>query len=329
MLTAEFRSVLEADGAVWSASSPDAVRHFGNAAQELRSAMDGRAVCPVSNSVILRVTGKDRAKFLHNFCTSNISTLAAGDTCETFFPNVKAHVVAHGLISAGEQHHDILLLNSDGQTPWKHLSRYVISEDVDIQVLPDRCVFAVCGSQSSNVVGSLRDQSQSVTDALFRTTWNDFPVSFVAGPVENASELWARLLADGVTPAGEDILHHLRIQEGYPLIGIDLTTDHLAPESGRIAQTISYQKGCYLGQEPIARLDALGHLNRQLYRATARVRDSAPADADLPQVTSASAVPRDTIPVLVCLPVRQVTGGQPITARLPNGQIVELQVNES
>jgi folate-binding protein YgfZ len=55
-----------------------------------------------------------------------------------------------------------------------------------------------------------------------------------------------------------------RLEAGFPWFGIDITADNLAPEVGRDKQAISYVKGCYLGQETIARIDALGHVNRLL-----------------------------------------------------------------
>ena len=60
------------------------------------------------------------------------------------------------------------------------------------------------------------------------------------------------------------MFHALRIQAGFPLYGIDITEDNLAQEVARTKQAINFQKGCYLGQEPIARIDALGHVNREL-----------------------------------------------------------------
>jgi folate-binding protein YgfZ len=56
----------------------------------------------------------------------------------------------------------------------------------------------------------------------------------------------------------------LRIEAGLPIYGVDLTDDNLAQEAGRTGTAISFTKGCYLGQEPIARLDAMGHVNREL-----------------------------------------------------------------
>jgi hypothetical protein len=62
------------------------------------------------------------------------------------------------------------------------------------------------------------------------------------------------------------MFHALRIAAGFPLYGSDITEENLAQEVGRTAQAISFTKGCYLGQEPIARIDAMGHVNRQLCR---------------------------------------------------------------
>ena len=61
-----------------------------------------------------------------------------------------------------------------------------------------------------------------------------------------------------------DEVQTLRIRERFPIVGVDLTNEHLAPEADRNPTAISFKKGCYLGQEPIARIDALGHINRAL-----------------------------------------------------------------
>ena len=65
-------------------------------------------------------------------------------------------------------------------------------------------------------------------------------------------------------PAGSEVWTALRIEAGLPVFGVDISDDNLAQEVGRTKTAISFTKGCYLGQEPIARLDALGHVNREL-----------------------------------------------------------------
>ena len=109
------------------------------------------------------------------------------------------------------------------------------------------------------------------------------------------------------------------------MLGIDLTEDNLAPEGGRNTRAISYTKGCYLGQEPIARLDALGHVNRQLYRGTARVIDHCDAEAEPFMISSASSIPAAEIPVLSCLPVKAIASSSIQIGRLPDGRLAEIR----
>ena len=74
--------------------------------------------------------------------------------------------------------------------------------------------------------------------------------------------------AAGVVPASPAQWETRRIAAGWPEYGVDVTEDHLPQELARNDRLLSFTKGCYLGQEPIARLDALGHTNRELRRLT-------------------------------------------------------------
>ncbi len=90
------------------------------------------------------------------------------------------------------------------------------------------------------------------------------PGYVVCGPHSVLGETWERIKDAGAQPAGAAVWSALRIEAGLPIWGIDLTDENLAQEAGRTASAISFTKGCYLGQEPIARLDAMGHVNREL-----------------------------------------------------------------
>jgi folate-binding protein YgfZ len=83
-------------------------------------------------------------------------------------------------------------------------------------------------------------------------------------PRDRVDEFGAALTAAGIVAAGSDAFEPLRIEAGLPLVGVDLSDENFAQEAMRTAKAISFKKGCYLGQEPIARIDALGHINRQL-----------------------------------------------------------------
>jgi tRNA-modifying protein YgfZ len=72
------------------------------------------------------------------------------------------------------------------------------------------------------------------------------------------------LLAAGAVACEEGAFDAVRLESGTPLFGRDITEDNLPQEIRRDAQAISFTKGCYLGQETVARIDAMGHVNRLL-----------------------------------------------------------------
>ena len=74
----------------------------------------------------------------------------------------------------------------------------------------------------------------------------------------------AALVAAGVAPCGQAAFDAARIEWGFPLVGHDISDANLPQEIARDKLAISFTKGCYLGQETVARIDALGHVNKTL-----------------------------------------------------------------
>jgi folate-binding protein YgfZ len=117
------------------------------------------------------------------------------------------------------------------------------------------------------------------------------------------------LLAVGCARGTADEFEARRIEAGFPYYGADITEDNLAQEVARTKQCISFTKGCYLGQEPIARLDAMGHTNRELRRIRFRpgvsvVRGSrllaAESDDEAGEITSVAPL-LDSVGQTTCL----------------------------
>ena len=313
------------------------IRHFGSLTAEAAALAASAVVCPVAEFVRIRATGADRAKFLHNFCTNNISSLAAGTGCEAFFTDVKAKVLAHGWVLAGKTCHELWMLPGDEQTILQHLNRYIITEDVTIEAVPAAWqTLVVCGPTTVEVLASAgicsaqpAMNSWTAVDAasVYLTTWNGRPMAVITADDDSAVTVWQKLTASGATPAGEIIFEHQRILEGFPRVGIDVTSDNLAPEADRNAVAISYTKGCYLGQEPIARLDAMGHVNRKLYCATVQSANADVAADNLPDIRSVSSATENDQPALVMLNVRSATAAEPVHAKLPDGRVVTLNLS--
>lgn len=251
-------------------------------------ALAGAAVVPLADWSVLRVRGDDRREFLNKFCTNDLKPLAAGQGCETLFTDVKGKILA-GVIAliAGDS---VELWAVPGQADGliAHLDRYCIREDVQFaDATGDARLLLVAGNAALATVATASgiDPSEAPAERWDHAdaTIGDAAVRVVHCPVLGApawlvrcecadvDAVLASLQSAGAEAAGDDFFHTLRIEAGWPLYGADYTHDNLPQEVGRDAALINLRKGCYLGQETVARIDALGHVNRQLscIRATA------------------------------------------------------------
>lgn len=247
-------------------------------ANQYRAATAGAALFDVSDRALIEVTGRDRATFLHNFCTNDIKQLRPGAGCEAFLTNVKGRILGHMLVFAEESS---LWIDSDSGTQsslLQHLDRYIITEDVQLHDRTSQfSQFLMTGHRALEAVATALGfvASQPPLCGLCGMTVHvgfglrRVPLSTASGflmSVESAakSDTVNRLHSERIDISDHDVLDVLRIEAVWPRYGVDITDEHLAQEAGRTAQAISFTKGCYLGQEPIARLDALGHTNREL-----------------------------------------------------------------
>lgn len=277
----------------------------------------------------VELTGDDRAKFLHNLCTNEIKSLAAGSGCEAFLLDAKGHVQFYVLVhNLG----DCLVLEelapageTSGVRLLKHLDKYVIREKV---VLKDRTndwgEMLVAGANAAEVVARAcevtppEDSLANVACPTFgggafavrsmQATSPNFTIFF---PRETAGDVMTRLIAAGAFDGRNLVATDApRIEAGVPLYGVDVTDKNLAQEIDRIDRSINFNKGCYLGQETVARLDALGHVNKSLVTlefAAPSAGQAAPVAAAtelllngvaVGQVTSSAVTPRGTVVAL-------------------------------
>ncbi|MFV0445468.1 MAG: YgfZ/GcvT domain-containing protein [Planctomycetaceae bacterium] len=243
-------------------------------ADQYRAAESKCVIVDLSDRDQIELTGADRAAFLHNFCTQEIKKLAAGHGAEAFLTNIKGRILGHVLVFVGD---DALWLDGPPGTAAAivpHLDRYLITEDVQIaDRSSDWGELALIGPQAAQIVDKLipgggqwqlfqHGHGEGITVRRFSFTRQ--PGWLVGTSRAQLPSLAARLLTASAVLCSRDVFHALCIEAGFPQYGIDLTDEHLAQEAGRTKQAISFTKGCYLGQEPIARIDALGHTNREL-----------------------------------------------------------------
>jgi folate-binding protein YgfZ len=243
----------------------------------------------------IEALGCDRATFLNNLCTNDIRKLAPGQACEAFFTNVQGKVLAHVHVWARPESLVIETVAGLGEKLLAHLDRYLIREQVE---LLDRSqqwtVFLLGGAQAAGALHYVGPQVEITRPALY----------LLSCPLDQADNVRKALHAAGATPCESAALEMARIEAGFPWYGQDISEENLAPEVGRDKQAISYVKGCYLGQETIARIDALGHVNRLLTGVAFQGGDVPPRGAELfsgdkavGQVTSAAFSPKLQAPL--------------------------------
>ncbi len=230
----------------------------------------------------LAVNGPDRAKFLHNLLTNDIKRLPVGRGCEAFVTSTQGRTIAFVIVLAAEE---AILVGTDpggtqGMLP--HLQKYGVFDDVSIDDQSAstfeyhlagpaaEAIFLRCGGTlPENVdLAHARMELAGAPVRVVRETPTKLPGLTVIGEITAAGLIKKALLAAGgelgLVEADAVVFEVYRIEAGTPVFGKDVTEKNLPQEIGRDARAINFVKGCYLGQETVARLDALGHVNHIL-----------------------------------------------------------------
>lgn len=268
------------------------------------------------------VAGADRQAFLNSFCTNDVKRLTPGESCEAFFTNVKGKIVGHGLVICKAP--ELIVIGSPEQAARliEHLERYVIRADVQLHdATNDRFTFLISGESAPSQAGAIE------WPLLGSTPCNLCQM----GP---SGREWFRetLIKDGLTECGLAAFDKLRIEAGTPLFGVDFDEHNLPQEIGRDRQAISFTKGCYLGQETVARIDAMGHVNQRIvgvrFEATqlpAVGTDLTHGGATVGHVTSTTHSPRLNSPLAVAMVRREHQSvGTRLDSAIGGCEVVEL-----
>lgn len=223
----------------------------------------------------LRVTGADRASFLHNMCTNDIKGLAVGGQCEAFLTDVKGKIVGHVVVLAEADHFLLLTVPGQAEQIITSLERYIIREDIQLVDVSANLNWALMVGP----IAATEPSVQAVRRLHNKHEWVMAPcLQLWCGGAWVGAVLDPEMAEFNETTLNDTLLWQaLRIESGWPLFGIDFDDTNLPQEVGRDAQALNFRKGCYLGQETIARIDALGHVNKRL--ATIKLAgEAAPGD---------------------------------------------------
>jgi folate-binding protein YgfZ len=203
----------------------------------------------LSPRALWRLTGPDAARYLNGQVTNDVARLADGQACYAAVCTAKGRMEGDVSIAlhSGEFYLDAdpVLRESLGA----RLEKYLIADDAVFEDVSDLWSL-------SHVFGAIPPPAP---EAGFVTAYTRFGV-----PGHDVWIVNPKAVIVGAT-VESDVIETLRLEQGIPRWGAELTTATLPPEAGpHMLESISYTKGCYVGQETIARLKSVGHVNRSL-----------------------------------------------------------------
>jgi tRNA-modifying protein YgfZ len=227
----------------------------------------------------LCVRGDDRLRFLHNQSTNDFQSLKPGQSCDTVFVTSTARTI--DLVTAYATAEDVVLLVSPNrrQTLLDWLDRYIFPMDkVELEDLTETTAcLSLIGEHSAAILGELGIAAANFADRTHQLIpFADGEIRLAArcglalpgyttiGDRDRIVQLAEALTRAGAIPANDAVWEQLRVQQGRPAPDAELTEDY-NPLEARLWPTISFEKGCYIGQETIARLNTYKGVKTQLW----------------------------------------------------------------
>ena len=232
---------------------PDAgvAAHYGDPYAEQRGIVAGWGVVDASHRGVVKITGPDRLSWLHSLTTQDTERLAPGDSVQALILDPQGHV-----------EHE-LSLTDDGEAVWAHVEPGTAGALLDF-LTSMRFMLRVEPADVSSEYAVLTTIGPSRLEGGL-TVRNSFESNVIVPRASLAAEVAARR-SSGAVLAGTWAHEALRIADGRPRFGLD--TDHrsIPHEMGWIETAVHLTKGCYRGQETVARVHNLGHPPRRLVR---------------------------------------------------------------
>lgn len=249
------------------------VRHFGDLAADLRAAEQGAVLCDLGQFGTLRASGEDAQTFLQNMLSNDIREVDAGHAQLSSLNTPKGRMLATMLIWCDGGDYLLQLPRALCEPLRKKLSMYVLRAKVKISDASDELVvLGVAGENAQEILekqfGELPQSPLGFTVAgqagVLRFSDTRFQVSTSSS---SAPALWQALVRRA-QPAGSACWDWLNIRAGVPVI-LPQTQEQFVPQMANLEVLggVNFKKGCYPGQEIVARMQYLGKPKRRMYLA--------------------------------------------------------------
>lgn len=248
-------------------------QRFGeDAAGEYDALRRGAVLVDLGFRSVVRVVGEDRVSFLQGMLTNDVAALGPAAGCPALLLTIQGRVTADVRVAALA---DALLLDLDVRARAEALAaleKLIIADDVELAEAEALALVGLEGPGAERLLGAAVDLAPyghaeiavaGVALRVVRASEVRGPGFVLHVPAARVTEVWDALAGAGARPCGMAALEGRRIEVGVPRIGLDMDGTTLALEVP-VGEALSETKGCYLGQEVVARGTARGHVNRRL-----------------------------------------------------------------
>jgi folate-binding protein YgfZ len=218
----------------------------------------------------LLVAGADAAEYLQGQLTSDVEALEPGEGQYAALLDRKGHMQAdmRVLRPAAEE----ILLDTEPEAlaaALRHLQMYSVGREVTVADLSgERAILSLIGPRSVEIAGTAplpenACESTAVAGTACLAAGTRFGIDLIVAAAE-AERLRQALLDAGAAPVSAEAVEILRVELGVPRFGAEMGTETMPAEAGIVERAVSFTKGCYIGQETVARLHYKGRPNRHL-----------------------------------------------------------------
>ena len=248
---------------------------YSSVRDEYIAATEGAGLVDRSHIGRLKVGGADAIDLLNRLSTNKLDDLAVGEVMGTALTTNKGRVIDLLYALRRDDHLLVITCPETRERVAEWIDFYTFIEDVTVEdATDDTAMLSLVGSDASSILPTLADVplygSATLTiggvDALaLRTDFAGMDGYDLIVSAEQADALWDALTGMGAAPVGSDALELSRITNGVAGYGSELCEDYNPLEAGLI-DFISFNKGCYIGQEVVARLNTYDKVQKHLVR---------------------------------------------------------------
>ncbi len=270
-------SLHEAAGARLQQGDSPRVLTFGDVPAEYEAATQSCALFDETDRGAIGVTGEEATSFLHRLLANDVRGLEAGQGNRTLLLSPKGKILFDFDLARTATGIELSTPAGDAPKLLTALDMYLFADQVELTDLTEQhAPLALAGPQaeavaSKTLTGTLPTEEHAFADLEFdgqpvRVTRLDVagaPGYRLDGGPEVAALLWPALVAAGAVPAGVVTHDILRVEAASALSGADID-ENIYPQEANLESAFSLDKGCYIGQEVVAKIDTYGGLNKRL-----------------------------------------------------------------